>query len=272
MTAMQTTAPTGSAPTRPGAPTLSAPASATVPTHELDSFRIANPREVLLVLDGLRQGRVPVVISNPHGAVISTMLWGVDEPAQRLNFSARDDSHQLDTLVEGNEALAVAYLDAVQVQFELSDLLLVRAATASALQSRMPGCVYRFQRRDTYRVLPPRHDTPQVLLRHPNLPDMQLSLRVVDISLGGCALWLPADVPALPPGATLTEVRVELDAQTHFTAQLTLRHVVSMGSAEVSEHGVRVGCAWRPSNATAARSLQRWIDQSQKRMRLLSQR
>ena len=31
-------------------------------------------------------------------------------------------------------------------------------------------------------------------------PDMQLALRIVDISISGCALLLPSDVPPLTPG------------------------------------------------------------------------
>jgi c-di-GMP-binding flagellar brake protein YcgR len=45
---------------------------------------------------------------------------------------------------------------------------------------------------------------------------MQLALRVLDVSIGGCALLLPADVPALEPGVTLQGVEIELDADTRF--------------------------------------------------------
>ena len=35
------------------------------------------------------------------------------------------------------------------------------------------------------------------------MPEMALTLRVLDLSLGGCALWCPADVPPLQPGTRL---------------------------------------------------------------------
>ena len=38
-------------------------------------------------------------------------------------------------------------------------------------------------------------------------PEMQLALRVLDVSIGGCALQVPRDVPALQPGAKLAGVR-----------------------------------------------------------------
>ena len=248
--------------------TTSAAASAL--QQALAAFKVQLPRDRLELLDQLRERNVPVVISSPDGTSISTTLWGVDEITQRLNFSARDDSHHLDALVESDEAVAVAYLERVKLQFELHELLLVRGATVSALQCRVPAEIYRFQRRNAFRVLPlPRH-SPGARLRHPALPDMQLNLRVMDVSLGGCALWLPTDVPPLQPGTLLAEVRIELDAQTQFTVELTLRHVASMGCTDGPERGVRLGCSWRPVNPAALRSLQRWIDQAQKRTRLLA--
>jgi c-di-GMP-binding flagellar brake protein YcgR len=252
-----------------GRPAASAPPPAAA-DHDWSTFKVEHPRERLELLDLLRERSVPVVISSPDGTSISTSLWGVDEAAQRLNFSAQDDSHQLDTLVESDEAVAVAYLERVKLQFDLHDLLLVRGASVSALQCRVPDEIFRFQRRQAFRVQPALRHTPGARLRHPSLPDMQLDLRVVDVSLGGCALWLPADVPPLQPGAVLANVRIELDAQTQFGVELTLRHVASMGCTDGPERGVRLGCSWRPVSPAALRNLQRWIDQAQKRTRLLA--
>ncbi len=245
-------------------------AAAAAAKQALAAFRVEHARERLELLDLLRERSVPVVISSPDGTSISTTLWGVDETAQRLNFSARDDSHHLDALVESDEAVAVAYLERVKLQFDLHDLLLVRGASVSALQCRVPDEIFRFQRRDAFRVQPLHRHLPGARLRHPALPDMRLDLRVVDVSLGGCALWLPADVPPLQPGTVLAEVRIELDAQTQFSVELTLRHVASMGCNDGPERGVRLGCSWRPVNPAALRALQRWIDQAQKRTRLLA--
>lgn len=240
------------------------------PAQDWAAFKVQPARERLELLDALRERSVPVVISSPDGTTISTSLWGVDEQAQRLNFNARDDTHQFDTLVESDEAVAVAYLERVKLQFDLHELVLVRGANVSALQCRIPNEIFRFQRRDAYRVQPLQRHAPGAHLRHPALPDMQLHLRVVDVSVGGCALWLPADVPPLQPGTVLSEVRVELDVQTQLVVELTLRHVASMGCNDGPERGVRLGCSWRPVNAAALRNLQRWIDQSQKRMRLMA--
>jgi c-di-GMP-binding flagellar brake protein YcgR len=98
------------------------------------------------------------------------------------------------------------------------------------------------------------------------MPEMALTLRVLDISAGGCALFLPDDVPPLPAGVRLQGVRLELDAGTHFDATLQLHHVSSLSASG----GVRLGCSLHDLDAGAQRSLQRYIDVTQKRRRMLA--
>ena len=71
-----------------------------------------------------------------------------------------------------------------------------------ALSASHPHEVFRFQRRSGYRVRPlPRRRWRACAI--PMLPDMRLALRVLDLSIGGCALLLPDDVPPLPVGAQI---------------------------------------------------------------------
>jgi flagellar brake protein len=230
-------------------------------------FRVDHPREVLALLRQLRDGNVPVNLNAPDGAVLSTSLWALDDARGRLNFNTDPDHPQLDRLVEGNEAVAVAYLDSVKLQFDVADLLLVRSPNAAALQSRVPREVYRFQRRGAYRVRTLEQQSPTARLRHPAIAEMALALRVLDVSVGGCALFLPADVPAIEPGSTLANVQIELDADTRFTLALRIQHVTKIGS---HDRGARLGCEWARLDGAASRALQRYIDQTQKRRRLLS--
>jgi c-di-GMP-binding flagellar brake protein YcgR len=229
-------------------------------------FRVDHPREVLAILRQLRDGSVPVNLNAPDGAMLSSCLWALDDQRGRLNFAADADHPMLGRLVEENEAVAVAYLESVKLQFDLADLLLVRSAQAAALQARVPREIYRFQRRGAYRVRTLEQHAPTAGLRHPSIPEMTLALRVLDVSAGGCALLLPADVPPFEPGRTIAGVRVELDADTRFVAGLHIHHVTRLGDAD---RGSRLGCEWTPLDGAAARALQRYIDQTQKRRRLL---
>ena len=237
-------------------------------------FRVSTSAERLRVLRDLRDRSVPVMLNSPAGAVFTTSLWALDEARQRLTFNADASTPELARLVESDEAVAVAYCDSVKLQFDLHALVLVRSATASALQCMMPADLYRFQRRNAYRVRPPDRQAPVARLRHPAMPEMALALRVIDVSIGGCALWLPADVPPLQAGTRFGDIRMELDAETQFAAAATLHHVSSLSSGERNaagnDRGVRLGCEWHGLGGSAERVLQRWIDQAQKRRRLLT--
>jgi flagellar brake protein len=230
-------------------------------------FRVTRASERLALLRELRQGSVPVMLNTPDGSSMTTAVWAVDEARERLNFSADESHPQLSTLLEADETVAVAYLDSVKLQFDLAGLVLVRSPQACVLQSGLPHEIYRFQRRNAYRVRTVERTSPQARFRHPSIPDMPLALRVLDVSAGGCALWQPHDVPALQAGTQLAEVVVELDDLTRFSAALVLQHVSAL---HPGDRGVRLGCAWQPLSGNAQRNLQRWIDQAQRRRRLLS--
>jgi len=239
-------------------------------------FRVRPEIERLRVLRELRDGNVPVMLSSPGGDMLTTSLWALDEPQRRLTFNADAGSALLTRLVASDEAVAVAYCDSVKLQFDLHGLVLVRGATASVLHAALPTEILRFQRRSAYRVRPPEPHLPVARLRHPSMPDMALALRILDVSVGGCALWLPADVPPLQAGTELGDLRLELDAQTQFSCAATLHHVSPLGHADRSpagkQGGKRVGCEWRQLASHAERVLQRWIDQAQKRRRMLTLR
>jgi c-di-GMP-binding flagellar brake protein YcgR len=165
--------------------------------------------------------------------------------------------------------VAVAYLDSVKLQFDLHGLTLVRGAQSSALQCALPREIYRFQRRSAYRVRPRERQGPVATFRHPALPEMPLALRVLDVSIGGCALWLPGDVPPLQAGTLINRMHVELDPDTEFESAVRLQHV-SGGSVASADPGVRIGCEWQHLSGPAERVLQRWIDRSQRRRHLLT--
>ena len=227
-------------------------------------FRVRDVAERLALVRQLRDGASPLVLSAPGGISMSTCIWAVDSARQRLNLSADPRAPNLAGLVQADEAMAVAYLENIKLQFEVRDMVLVHGRDTVALQCAMPAEIYRFQRRQAYRVRPAGRHAPLARLHHPGIPDMLLTLRAVDVSLGGCALWLPDDVPALEPGTMLGQVEMRLDVQTSFMAGLHIHHVTSLGD----QGGARLGCSWLGLTGMAERTLQRWVDQSQKRTRL----
>jgi flagellar brake protein len=266
-------------------------APAREPSGEWVEYRIGHASERLALLKVLREEHVQVVLSAPEGGSITTSLFALDEAGGRIHFSGNLGSPHLAGLIDSDEVVAVAYLQSVKLQFDLHDLVLVHSDKATTLQCPLPQEMFRFQRRDAFRVRPIGRNAPVVKMRHPAVRDMKLALRVVDVSIGGCALWLPHDVPPLQPGTKFADVLVELDTDTSIAMELTVHYVTMLSTgADVSagrdtegsptdktlsavpragESGVRLGCSWRPLNPSAMRGLQLWIDQTQKRRRML---
>ncbi|MBL8346806.1 MAG: flagellar brake protein [Rubrivivax sp.] len=259
-------------------------AGATAPV--LDDFRVVNAVERVALLVALRDSAAPVLMHAPRGAALRTRLWVVDSGASRLAFAvAASDlaSPYLEPLLDADEVTAVAHPGHVKLQFDLHGLVLVRGTASAVLQCGLPDEVLRYQRRETFRVCPPV-SSPVAYLRHPSIPDMSLALRVLDLSLGGCALRLPDDVPMLAPGTRLGGVTIELDFDTRLRVELTLQHVTHLGHADDDDtagagganethgadraSGARLGCEWRLQRPEDERALQRWIDHAQVRQRL----
>ncbi len=261
--------------------------NAAAPTPALDDYRVTDRAERVALLLQLRDSAAPVLMHAPGGAALRTRLWVVDGAASRLAFAVAEadlPSPHLEPLLDADEVTALAHPGHVKLQFDLHGLVLVRGAASAVLQCALPDEVLRFQRRETFRVCPPV-SSPVAYLRHPSIPDMSLALRVLDLSLGGCALRLPDDVPMLAPGVRLGGVTIELDLSTRLRVELTLQHVTHLGRVDETgpvagsllaegdrgidgTGGARLGCEWRLERPADERVLQRWIDHAQVRQRM----
>jgi flagellar brake protein len=233
----------------------------------LDDFRLTSPAEIASVLKTLRDGNVPLNLNAPNGSAVTVTLWALDPVRGILSFSADAATPQLQRLVECDEAVVVGYLDSVKLQFDVSQLVLVHSGRASALNCAYPREVFRFQRRSGYRVRPLMRSAPTARLRHPTLRDMLLSLRILDVSIGGCALFLPDSVPAMAAGVLVNSVQLDLDADTRIHTGLRMQHVTSINP---ESKGVRLGCEMVDPASDGLRALQLYIDQTQKRRRLMA--
>ncbi|MFM2120369.1 MAG: hypothetical protein RL722_1837 [Pseudomonadota bacterium] len=251
------------APTQP--PPLAVPLGA--PMSE--PYRLGDAHSIQDLLTQIAAARVPVSIASASGESYTTELLRVDPQARHLAFAAEERDLRLRSLCDAEEAMAVAFLDRVRVQFDLIGLVMVHGARATELQAQWPAAVYRFQRRESFRVQPPEHLKPVVRLDHPQAGP--LNLRVVDVSLGGLAVQLPGDLPPVLPGSRFVDAEIELDALTRLRASLRVVHVTVMGGGDAPPSGARLGCEWISLGGDGARTLQRYVDQTQKRQRALAQ-
>lgn len=233
----------------------------------LDEFRITAPREIAALLRQLHDANVMLSLNAADGSVVRGTVWTMDSDRGSLGLDIDAGDPALHALLEFQKVVVVGYVDNVKLQFDMHHLVLVRGPRASVLTGTLPRELFRFQRREAYRVRPGHRSSPTARLRHADLGDMPLTLRVLDVSLGGCALFLPQDVPPMPLGGVLNQVQIELDADTRFEVNLRLQHITSLNP---DSKGVRLGCEFVRADASALRLLQRFIDSTQKRGKLLA--
>ena len=231
------------------------------------AYRLTSLPEVAALLRKLYTDRVRLNLSSEHGDSYTTILWGLDVERDFLSFAADPHDPQLQALLEAKEVVVLGYVDNIKVQFDASNLVLVHGATESALNAAYPREVFRFQRRDNFRTRPLLQSAPVARMRHPVIPDMELTLRILDVSITGCAILLPNDVPPLQPGIIVNQVQIQLNHETHFSSALSLHHVTLTNA---DSRGTRLGCEMLLLNAEAKHALQRYINQTQKLRRLMS--
>jgi flagellar brake protein len=234
----------------------------------LDDFRITAPREIATMLRQLCDGNVHLNLNASNGSVLGALLWTVDTVRARIGFSVDESNPSVQALLGCDEVVVVGYLDSVKLQFDLGPLVLVRGSGRDCvLAAALPSQLFRFQRRSGFRVRPLLNHAPLARLRPAGDSGPALALRVLDLSIGGCALYLPDDTAPMQPGTQFSQVPIELDADTRLHVNLRLQHVTSINP---ESRGVRLGCEFINASGEALRTLQRFIDHTQKRRKLMA--
>ena len=228
------------------------------------AYMVRSKPEITALLHHLVEAEVPITLSSRSGVSLVTALWTEDEAGGVVVFSADPSKPEVQALLLSDEIEAVSYLDNVKLQFEVDDLVLVHGRHASAFNARYPSQIYRFQKRDSYRVQPLSHTRPTLLWTPLEEPGRSVQLRVLDISHGGIAiLWDgPTTCPVL--GSVLAPVQLTVDPGTQVRCAIKVVHV-----GQRAEQGVRLGCEVFDVAPEESRALQRYIDQTQRRQRML---
>lgn len=243
--------------------------AADVDLVDVGAFRLDAPLEIQALLRELQLQRSALTLSTPEGESCKATLIEVDARRGVIDLDSSASPERLRTLLGSNEVQAQAYLDNVKLQFDVEGLVLVQGSAVAMLQANLPSPLYRFQRRQAYRVQPTGSAYPFAKFEHPDPTVGLLRLRVLDVSIGGLALLLPAELPPLEPGMLIEQVRLELDRDTRLETALRLQHVSTL---RLPAECLQLGCAFVQLPPLALRDLQRFIDQTQKRRRLLQRK
>lgn len=224
-------------------------------------FRMDAPGEIMNWLRELLQSQARIQLSTPDGEAIHTVLRALDTPHGMLTMEAPQVGDTLAPVLASDELVATAFLDKIKLQFDVSGLVAIRGDGAEVLRSPVPLRLYRFQRRQAYRVASAGQLYPALKLANPELPRM----RVMNVSAGGVALQWPANVVPVPQAGEEISGTLELEREVSFSILLRIQHMSD--SDQGAPH--HAGCAFVSLAPTAARALQIFIDQAQKRERLM---
>jgi c-di-GMP-binding flagellar brake protein YcgR len=240
----------------------------TAPEAAPEELRVA-ATEISAYLQQLQREGVGVLLSGPRGQSLSSRIVALDPAADLIGLDIGTDPEGISqSLVAEGEITAVAYLSAIKLQFELEAPVLVSSDQGAVLRAALPTRLYRFQRRQSFRVQPAGSTYPRMVLPGGTAPGR--ALRVLDISIGGVALALPPDFMPLPPGRPASGLVLELDRLTALRVALLPHHISPIGGEEAERGGMlQLGCAFVDLDAAVTRSLQVYVDQTQKRRRLL---
>lgn len=234
-----------------------------------EELRVAAPAEIAAYLQQLQREAAGVMLSGPPGLSLASRIVALDPAADLLGLEIGTDPEGISqALVASGEITGVAYVGNIKLQFELEAPVLVSGEQGAVLRSALPARLYRFQRRQSFRVQPAGSVYPRVVVPGGEQPGR--ALRVLDISIGGLALALPADVDplqVLPIGHVAEGLALELDRITALRVALLPHHASPIGGG--SEGTRQLGCAFVDLDTTASRALQVYVDQTQKRRRLL---
>lgn len=231
---------------------------------EQGAFMVRSKSEIAALLRQLMQDEAPVTLTSRSGVSLVTAIWTEDEPGGVIVLSADPSKPEVQALLLCDEVEAVTYLDNVKLQFDVDDLVLVHGRHASAFNARYPSEVYRFQKRDSFRVQPLSHSRPTLIWAPEGDAAAGVPLRVLDLSHGGLAILWDAARPCPSMGAVLAPATLNVDPGTRVRCAIKVVHVGARG-----EQGVRLGCEVFDVAPEDARALQRYIDQTQRRQRML---
>lgn len=223
--------------------------------------RLTSAVEIQHLIELMIDEGVHVTLSNEDGAHYTTTLWAAHPDRDTISLGAQRRDPDLERLLSSHEVMAEASIDNIKLQFGVDNLVKVQG-DLPALNARYPEEIIRLQRRSFFRVRPLRSAAPVARLHHPAIPDMQLCLRIVDISLGGVALALPADVPMFPAGIRMSGCHLQLDSTASIQVDLHIHHI-SVLQSDTGDS--KLGCEIIGLKSDDESTLLAYINHTQKR-------
>lgn len=237
----------------------------------LAPYMISNLQQRRQLLRQLIKHRA--LISAHYGEQRSFLTTVLELPAneERLLIDANPSATLMHQVTSASRLLCVTQLEQVRIQFILRELQLQHSSQGSMLSAPLPAEILYLQRRESYRLqVPLSHHTSVQLSRPAHSPEpLALSGRLLNISIGGLGLLLPATAAEIAPDERI-EVRLSLPAQGLIDATMRVRYLHVSGQHGDSVH-YQVGLAFEELEQKQENQIQRYIFHTERERKALEQ-
>jgi c-di-GMP-binding flagellar brake protein YcgR len=225
---------------------------------ELERFAVRDRHDIVELLQELRDRQVLVTLyyDQASGCVVSNVL-GVEPELEEVILDCAADRSSQGAIQRAREIVVVGYLDNAKIQFESSGAELTAHHGRPALRIRLPRRLLRMQRRSADRLPTPLAHPPTCLLPVPGEDGRYESVRVLDLSIGGVALFAHPLGIEMRPDAVLSPCYLDLPDIGQIAVTLRVRYA----DRHAVDGGVwRCGCQFVDLGGPALRALQRYMN------------
>ena len=221
----------------------------------LERFGVEGPLAVRSILDDLVRENALITLYCPerHEDFVVSRLLRRDDGGLRFDFPT--DESRRRALLRTGSVIVVAFLDRVKIQFESGALEALVEDGHAVLAGATPTRVVRLQRRDAFRVNPPRPHPVECIVR--DVGDEEMVYRVLDLSPEGIALMVPPSLETPAAGDRWQHCRLEIPGYAPIPCDLVVRVVSETLLGDGASR--RIGCSLDHPTPEAQRALQMYV-------------
>ncbi len=193
----------------------------------LEPYRVHSQLEAQAVLRQLLDKRIALTMSldrDPKRFVISQLV-ALDDAHSQLFFDRAFNDGRADHLAAAGAVTVVGFIDHIKVQFGLAALRATQRDGEAVFESDGPTVLYRLQRRNAYRVRPLESHPSHCLVPIPGRTGQFEEVKVLDISVGGLLVEVPASLHGVTRNQALSGCFLHLPGHTAFRCDFAIRHV-----------------------------------------------
>lgn len=232
-------------------------------TAAIDEFRVDGAIGVRSLVRELIEARglISMFSGDDGDSFVVTRVLALDE--DEIEFDFNTDPQREAALLAAPWLIVVGLPGPVKIQLRLEHFRLRRGEgeNPKVLVASLPAVGWRIQRRNAFRVRAPLHDNAEVVLRQPDRSEWRCPL--IDLSVGGLAVWLPDGLKVPEAGTTWHHCRIEASGLDAIPCDLVL---IRSDNPEPNDR-VRLCCEYDRLPSDPARRIQLYVMDIEKRSR-----